>query len=195
MANFTGKSILICGVGGQGTLLMSKTLTAGLVQAGYDVKMSEVHGMAQRGGSVSNQVRFGKKVYSPIIGKGQADILVAFEMMEAMRWLEYLKPGGKIVVNDFRIPSGPILIGACDYPEQVIEKLKEKADTTVIQAGEIAKQIGNPRTMNLVLFGALVKGMNLTDIDFESEIAANVKPETLKLNLEAFRAGIAALGK
>ena len=100
-----------------------------------------------------------------------------------------------IGVNDYRIPSGPILIGACDYPEQVIEKLKEKADTTVIQAGKIAKQIGNPRTMNLVLFGALVKGMNLTDIDFESEIAANVKPETLKLNLEAFRAGIAALEK
>ena len=189
------KSILMVGVGGQGTILAGKILSRGLMAAGYDVKMSEVHGMAQRGGSVSNQVRFGKKVYSPIIGKGQADILVAFEMMEAMRWLEYLKPGGKIVVNDYRIPSGPILIGACDYPEQVIEKLKEKADTTVIQAGEIAKQIGNPRTMNLVLFGALVKGMNLTDIDFESEIAANVKPETLKLNLEAFRAGIAALEK
>lgn len=189
------KSILMVGVGGQGTILAGKILSMGLMAAGYDVKMSEVHGMAQRGGSVSNQVRFGKKVYSPIIGKGQADILVAFEMMEAMRWLEYLKPGGKIVVNDFRIPSGPILIGACDYPEQEIEKLKEKADTTVIQAGEIAKQIGNPRTMNLVLFGALVKGMNLTAIDFETEIAANVKPETLPLNLEAFRAGIAALGK
>jgi indolepyruvate ferredoxin oxidoreductase beta subunit len=189
------KSILMVGVGGQGTILAGKILSLGLMAAGYDVKMSEVHGMAQRGGSVSNQVRFGKKVYSPIIGKGQADILVAFEMMEAMRWLEYLKPGGKIVVNDYRIPSGPILIGACDYPEQVIEKLKEKADTTVIQAGEIANQIGNPRTMNLVLFGALVKGMNLTDIDFETEIAANVKPETLKLNLEAFRAGIAALEK
>ena len=189
------KSILMVGVGGQGTILAGKILSMGLMAAGYDVKMSEVHGMAQRGGSVSNQVRFGKKVYSPIIGKGQADILVAFEMMEAMRWLEYLKPGGKIVVNDYRIPSGPILIGACDYPEQVIEKLKEKADTTVIQAGEIAKQIGNSRTMNLVLFGALVKGMNLTDIDFESEIAANVKPDTLPLNLEAFRAGIAALEK
>ena len=189
------KSILMVGVGGQGTILAGKILSMGLMAAGYDVKMSEVHGMAQRGGSVSNQVRFGKKVYSPIIGKGQADILVAFEMMEAMRWLEYLKPGGKIVVNDFRIPSGPILIGACDYPEQVIERLKEKADTTVIQAGEIAKQIGNARTMNLVLFGALVKGMNLTHIDFETEIAANVKPETLPLNLEAFRAGIAALGK
>jgi len=189
------KSILMVGVGGQGTILAGKILSMGLMAVGYDVKMSEVHGMAQRGGSVSNQVRFGKKVYSPIIGKGQADILVAFEMMEAMRWLEYLKPGGKIVVNDFRIPSGPILIGACDYPEQVIESLKAKADTTVIQASEIAKQIGNARTMNLVLFGALVKGMNLTHIDFEAEIAANVKPETLKLNLEAFRAGIASLGQ
>jgi indolepyruvate ferredoxin oxidoreductase beta subunit len=187
------KSILMVGVGGQGTILAGKILSMGLMAAGYDVKMSEVHGMAQRGGSVSNQVRFGTKVFSPIIGKGQADILVAFEMMEAMRWLEYLKPGGKIVVNDYRIPSGPILIGACDYPEQVLERLKAKADTTVIQAGEIAKQIGNARTMNLVLFGALVKGMNLTHIDFEAEIAANVKPDTLKLNLEAFRAGIAAL--
>ena len=189
------KSILMVGVGGQGTILAGKILSMGLMAAGYDVKMSEVHGMAQRGGSVSNQVRFGTKVFSPIIGKGQADILVAFEMMEAMRWLEYLKPGGKIVVNDFRIPSGPILIGACDYPEQVIESLKSKAATTVIQAGEIAKKIGNSRTMNLVLFGALVKGMNLTHIDFEAEIAANVKPDTLKLNLEAFRAGIAALEK
>ena len=187
------KSILMVGVGGQGTILAGKILSMGLMAAGYDVKMSEVHGMAQRGGSVSNQVRFGAKVFSPIIGKGQADILVAFEMMEAMRWLEYLKPGGKIVVNDYRIPSGPILIGACDYPEQVIASLKAKADTTVIQASEIAKQIGNARTMNLVLFGALVKGMNLTHIDFAAEIAANVKPETLKLNLEAFRAGIASL--
>ena len=187
------KSILMVGVGGQGTILAGKILSMGLMAAGYDVKMSEVHGMAQRGGSVSNQVRFGAKVFSPIIGKGQADILVAFEMMEAMRWLEYLKPGGKIVVNDYRIPSGPILIGACDYPEQVLESLKAKADTTVIQASEIAKQIGNARTMNLVLFGALVKGMNLTHIDFAAEIAANVKPETLKLNLEAFRAGIASL--
>ena len=188
------KSILMVGVGGQGTILAGKILSMGLMAAGYDVKMSEVHGMAQRGGSVSNQVRFGAKVFSPIIGKGQADILVAFEMMEAMRWLEYLKPGGKIVVNDYRIPSGPILIGACDYPEQVIASLKAKADTTVIQASEIAKQIGNARTMNLVLFGALVKGMNLTQIDFAAEIAANVKPDTLKLNLEAFRAGIASLG-
>ena len=187
------KSVLMVGVGGQGTILAGKILSMGLMAAGYDVKMSEVHGMAQRGGSVTNQVRFGDKVFSPIIGKGQADILVAFEMMEAMRWLEYLKPGGKVVVNDYRIPSGPILIGNCDYPENVLAGLRAKANTTVIQAGEIAKKIGNARTMNLVLFGALVKGMNLTHIDFETEIAGNVKPETLKLNLEAFRAGQAAL--
>ena len=187
------KSVLMVGVGGQGTILAGKILSMGLMAAGYDVKMSEVHGMAQRGGSVTNQVRFGDKVFSPIIGKGQADILVAFEMMEAMRWLEYLKPGGKVVVNDYRIPSGPILIGNCDYPENVLAGLRAKANTTVIKAGEIAKKIGNARTMNLVLFGALVKGMNLTHIDFETEIKGNVKPETLKLNLEAFRAGQAAL--
>lgn len=189
------KSILMVGVGGQGTILAGKILSMGLMAAGFDVKMSEVHGMAQRGGSVSNQVRFGEKVFSPIIGKGQADILVAFEKMEAMRWLEYLKPSGKVVVNDFQIPSGPILIGICDYPENILESLATKAQTTVIRAGEIAAQIGNARGMNLVLLGALVKGMELTHIDFEAEIAKNVKPETLQLNIEAFRAGVAALGK
>ena len=189
------KSILMVGVGGQGTILAGKILSMGLMTAGFDVKMSEVHGMAQRGGSVSNQVRFGEKVFSPIIGKGQAEILVAFEKMEAMRWLEYLKPAGKVVVNDFQIPSGPILIGSCDYPENILESLATKAHTTAIRAGEIAAQIGNPRGMNLVLLGALVKGMELTHIDFEAEIAKNVKPATLKLNIEAFRAGVAALEK
>jgi len=187
------KSLLMVGVGGQGTILAGKILSMGLMAAGYDVKMSEVHGMAQRGGSVSNQVRFGSKVFSPIIGKGQADILVAFETMEAMRWLEYLKPTGKVVVNDYQIPSGPILIGNCDYPDHLLDELKKKADTTVIQAGEIAAKIGNTRTMNLVLLGALVKGMQLTHIDFEAEIERNVKPATLPLNLTAFRAGMDAV--
>ena len=187
------KSILMVGVGGQGTILAGKILSMGLMATGYDVKMSEVHGMAQRGGSVSNQVRFGTKVFSPIIGKGQADILVAFEMMEAMRWLEYLKPTGKVVVNDFQIPSGPILIGKCDYPENLLDSLRERADTTVIRAGEIAAQIGNMRGMNIVLLGALVKGMELTHVDFEAEIAKNVKPETVAMNVAAFRAGLAAL--
>ena len=187
------KSILMVGVGGQGTILAGKILSRGLMAAGYDVKMSEVHGMAQRGGSVSNQVRFGEKVFSPIIGKGQADILVAFEMMEAMRWLDYLKPSGLVVVNDFQIPSGPILIGQCDYPDHVLESLRARIGVTVVRAGEIAAGLGNVRAMNMVLLGALVQGMNLTRIDFSGEIERNVKPATVAVNLAAFQAGMAAV--
>lgn len=186
------KNILLVGVGGQGTILVGKILSNGLVKAGYDVKMSEVHGMAQRGGSVSNQVRFGKKVHSPIIGKVQADILVSFETMEALRWLEYLNPQGKAVVNDYQIPSAPILMGKCDYPEGVLEAIKGKVDTTVIKAGEIADKLGNAKTMNIVLFGTLVKAMGLTEIDWEQEIKDNVKANTVDINLEAFNAGMEA---
>ena len=117
------KSILLVGVGGQGTILASRILSEGLVEAGYDVKMSEIHGMAQRGGSVSTQVRYGDEVFSPIIGRGEADVLV-FEAMEALRWLEYLKPDGKVVVNDYMIPSVLILMGKEDYPEGVIDIIK-----------------------------------------------------------------------
>jgi len=184
------KNILLVGVGGQGTILVSKILSNGLVGAGYDVKMSEVHGMAQRGGSVSTQVRFGEKVYSPIIGKGQADILVSFETMEALRWLEYLKPDGKVVVNDYQIPSAPILMGKLDYPEGVLELIKAKADTTVIKAAEIAEGLGNAKAMNVVLFGALVKAMKLTYIDWEEVIKSNVKASTVNVNLLALRAGM-----
>ena len=187
------KSILMVGVGGQGTILAGKILSRGLMAAGYDVKMSEVHGMAQRGGSVSNQVRFGEKVFSPIIGKGQADILVAFETMEAMRWLDYLKPSGLVIVNDFQIPSGPILIGQCDYPDQILERLRARIGVTVVRAGEIAAGLGNVRAMNMVLLGALVQGMNLTRIDFSGEIERNVKPATVAVNLAAFQAGMAAV--
>ena len=187
------KSVLMVGVGGQGTILAGKILSRGLMAAGYDVKMSEVHGMAQRGGSVSNQVRFGEKVFSPIIGKGQADILVAFETMEAMRWLDYLKPSGLVIVNDFQIPSGPILIGQCDYPDQILERLRAKVGVTVIRAGEIAAGLGNVRAMNMVLLGAVVEGMNLTRIDFAGEIERNVKPATVAVNLAAFQAGLAAV--
>lgn len=186
------KNILLVGVGGQGTILVSKILSTGLMNAGYDVKMSEVHGMAQRGGSVSSQVRFGTKVYSPIIGKGQADILVAFETMEALRWLEYLNPKGKAVVNEYQIPSAPILMGKCDYPEGVLATIKSKVNTTVIKAGEIAEKLGNPKAMNIVLFGALVKGMGLSDIDWEATIRENVKASTVEVNIRAFRAGMEA---
>lgn len=184
------KNILLVGVGGQGTILASKILSNGLVSAGYDVKMSEVHGMAQRGGSVSTQVRYGKQVYSPIIGKGQADILVSFETMEALRWLEYLAPTGKVVVNDYQIPSAPILMGKREYPAGVLELLKEKADTTVICAAQIAERLGNAKAMNVVLFGALVKAMKIDYIDWEEVIKTSVKASAVPVNLLAFQEGL-----
>jgi len=184
------KNILLVGVGGQGTILASKILSSGLVTAGFDVKMSEVHGMAQRGGSVTTQVRYGEEVFSPIIGLGQADILVSFEAMEALRWLDYLKTDGKVIVNDYKIPSAPILSGKADYPDSVLEILKEKADTTVINAADIAEKVGNAKTMNIVLFGAMVKAMELKDINWQSVIKENVKEKLVDVNLEAFVAGM-----
>jgi indolepyruvate ferredoxin oxidoreductase beta subunit len=186
-------SIMLVGVGGQGTVLVSSVLSKGLVAAGRDVKMSEIHGMAQRGGSVCTQVRFGDVVHSPIVGKGGADVLVSFEIMEALRWIDFVKPSGKVIVNDFRIPSAPILMGQRDYPKDVIEILMSKVDTTVIGALDIATTIGNPRVMNLVLFGALVEAIGLTDIDWELAISSTVKAATLDLNLAAYRAGRRAM--
>ncbi|MEA4921947.1 MAG: indolepyruvate oxidoreductase subunit beta [Eubacteriaceae bacterium] len=185
------KNILLVGVGGQGTILASKILTGGLIEAGYEVKMSEIHGMSQRGGSVSTQVRYGEKVYSPIVGKGEADVIVAFEKMEALRWLEYLKPNGRMVVNDFEIPSAPILMGKVDYPEGILEELKTKAEVLSIKAGEIAAKLGNPKAMNVVLLGALVKAMNVEGVDWHKAIENNVKKGFAELNIKAFEAGFA----
>jgi len=182
-------SIMLVGVGGQGTVLVSSILSNGLVAAGRDVKMSEIHGMSQRGGSVSTQVRYGDVVHSPIVGKGAADILVSFETMEALRWLEYVNPGGKVIVNDYQIPSAPILMGQRDYPADAIDILKSKVDTTAIRAFDIATDLGNPRVMNVVLFGALVEATGLTEIDWESVISSTVKKTTVELNLAAYRAG------
>lgn len=162
----TVKNILLVGVGGQGTILVSKVLTAGLMKAGYDVKMSEVHGMAQRGGSVTTQVRYGDKVYSPLIGKGMADILVAFEKMEAVRWIEYLKPDGIVVVNNYEIPSLPIAIGKAEYPQGIMEALKNSFKTIEIDAAKVATELGNIKTQNIVLLGALVKAFELTEVDW-----------------------------
>lgn len=184
------KNILLVGVGGQGTILASKILSIGLLEAGYDVKMSEIHGMSQRGGNVSTQIRFGEKVYSPIIGKGEADVIVAFEKMEALRWIEYLKDGGKMVINDFEIPSVPILMGVAEYPEGILEDLMAKADVSVFEASAIAEQIGNSKTMNIVLLGALVKAMNIPGIDWESVIRANVKKGFEEINIKAFQEGM-----
>jgi indolepyruvate ferredoxin oxidoreductase beta subunit len=184
------KNILLAGVGGQGIILASKILATGLIQAGYDVKMSEVHGMAQRGGSVTTQVRYGEKVYSPIIGKGQADVLVSFETMETGKWLEFLKPSGKVVVNEFEIPSAPILACEAEYPQGVIAALKEKVDVTVFRAGELAESLGNVRTANVIIVGALVKAMGLTDIDWDKVIKETVKERFVDINLKALKLGM-----
>lgn len=184
------KSILLVGVGGQGTILASKLLTTGLMEAGYDVKMSEIHGMSQRGGSVSSQVRYGEDVQSPVIEVGGADILISFEKMEALRWLKYLKPEGKAVVNDFEIESMPILNGKADYPEGINELLVEKASATIIDAVSKAKELGNTKVMNVVLLGALVKSMGLDEINWENIIRENVKERFIDINIEAIKVGM-----
>lgn len=184
------KNILLVGVGGQGTILASKILTSGLMKAGYDVKMSEIHGMSQRGGSVSTQVRFGDKVLSPIVGKGSADVIVAFEKMEALRWLDHLKIGGKMVINDHEILPVPVNLGMADYPEGIIEELKGICDVQSFKAADIATELGNAKAMNVVLLGALVKALGgLDNIDWDAEIEANVKPQFADLNKKAFHAG------
>lgn len=185
------KSILFVGVGGQGTILASKVLTEGLLKAGYDVKMSEVHGMAQRGGSVTTQVRFGKKVYSPLIGKGEADAIVAFEKSEAARWISYLKKDGYLIINNQEIHPVTVLIGNDKYPEEVNTKLSEAIkDTIIVDAAEIAEELGNTKTQNIVLLGTLVKALQLLEINWDEVIEESVPGRAVELNKAAFKKGM-----
>ena len=188
------KSILFIGVGGQGTILASKILTEGLLRNGYDVKMSEVHGMAQRGGSVTTQVRFGEKVYSPLIEKGKADAIVSFEKSEALRALPYLKEGGHLIVNDYEIHPVPVLIGQEKYPEGVDIVLKNTVENTVIvKAAEIAKELGNIKAQNVVLLGALLKALDIKDVDWEAVVTSLVPEKAVELNKKALKAGMDVL--
>lgn len=186
------KNILLCGVGGQGTILISRILTEGLIRAGYDVKMSEVHGMAQRGGSVSTQVRYGTKVNSPLFGKGQADICVAFERMEAVRYADYLKPDGICVINDYRLTPMSVAVGAASYPENALSAMSKVFKTIIVPAADIAADIGNTRSMNIVLLGSLIRALgknDLQEIDW-TEVIRSILPEKLHaVNIEAFRTG------
>lgn len=184
------KSIMLVGVGGQGTITASKLLTLGLMEAGYDVKMSEIHGMSQRGGSVSSQVRYGEKVHSPVIEDGGADILVAFEKVEAMRYISKLKADGKIIVNDYKMDSVMTIIGAQEYPTGVIEDLKNKVDVITIKAADLAKELGNTKVMNIILLGVLVKSMDLDNIDWELIIESNIKPKFVEINKKALKIGM-----
>ena len=187
------KSALLVGVGGQGAILVAKILVGGLMKAGYDVKMSEVHGMSQRGGSVSTQVHWGKKVYSPVIGKAAADIVVSFEKMEAVRYADYLKKDGVAVINDFEMPSSTIAAGLCEYPAGCMEAMEKNFKVFKLDAGKIAENLGNAKCMNVVLFGSMVKALGMTDIDWEAVIAETVPAKFKELNLAAYRAGFDAV--
>ena len=186
------KSALLVGVGGQGAILTAKVLVNGLMKAGYDVKMSEVHGMSQRGGSVSTQVHWGDKVYSPVIGKGQADIIVAFEKMEAVRYADFLKKDGVAVINDYEMASSSIAAGLCEYPKGCLEAMQANYRCFVLNAEKIAEELGNAKCANIVLFGGMVKALQMDDIDWESVIAETVPPKFRELNLRAYRAGLEA---
>lgn len=183
------KSIMLVGVGGQGTILASKLLTVGLMESGYDVKMSEIHGMSQRGGAVSSQVRYGSSVASPVIEKGGADIIVAFELMEALRWLGYLKAGGKVVVNDYRVNPMPVAMGKCAYPEGIMDELKSKADVRAFDAMAEAAKLGSTKVMNVILLGALIKLMGLDGLEWDRIMKENVKPAFYELNMQALERG------
>ncbi|AIS53070.1 indolepyruvate oxidoreductase subunit IorB [Thermoanaerobacter kivui] len=184
------KSILMVGVGGQGTILASNVLAEGLLKSGYDVKMSEVHGMSQRGGSVNTQIRFGEKVYSPVIEVGAADVIVAFEKMEAVRWLNYLKKDGVVIVNTVEIPPLSVLISKEEYPKNLIEEISKSVKTIAVDADKIAESLGNIKAQNIVLLGVLVKYLGLQGIDWEEVIKNNVPQKFVELNINAFKKGL-----
>lgn len=185
------KSVLLVGVGGQGTILASKLLTLGLMEEGYDVKMSEIHGMSQRGGSVSSQVRYGEKVWSPVIEKGSADMIVSFEKMEALRWLEYLKADGKIVINDHEMMPMPVIMGKAEYSTEIIDEIKKACqDVTVVNATAEAMKLGNGKVMNIILLGTIIKAMKLDNINWERIIKENVKLAFVEDNLKAIQVGM-----
>ena len=183
-------SVMIVGVGGQGSLLASKLLGRLLVDEGYDVKVSEVHGMSQRGGSVVTYVRFGDKVYSPIITEGEADIIISFEKLEAGRYAKYLKKDGKIVVNTQQIDPMPVIIGAAEYPENILGELTEKGvSVDALDALSLAEQAGSSKAVNIVLMG---KASKYFDIPYEKWIAAienTVAPKFVEMNKKAFELG------
>ncbi len=182
-------SAILVGVGGQGAILTAKVLVNGLMKAGYDVKMSEVHGMSQRGGSVSTQVHWGEKVYSPVIGDGAADLMLAFEKMEAVRYARFLKPSGVAVINDFAMPSATIAAGLEEYPDGCLEAMQANFRCFTLDAAKIAMELGSPKCMNIVLFGAMTRALGLDEIDWEETIRETVPPKFLELNLAAYRAG------
>lgn len=183
------KNIMIVGVGGQGTLLASRILGNTVINEGYDVKVSEVHGMSQRGGSVVTYVKYGDKVYSPIIGKGEADIILAFEMLEAYRALPYLKKGGRIIANTQEMDPMPVITGAMEYPSDISGKLSECADVTLADALSLAEKAGSIKAVNVVLIGVMAKNTDIAYDKWIETIKTTVPAKFLDINMKAFDLG------
>ena len=189
MANNT-KNIMIVGVGGQGTLLTSRILGGITVEAGYDVKLSEVHGMAQRGGSVVTFVRYGEKVAEPIVEEGQADVLIAFEMLEALRYAHFLKKDGVMIVNEHRIDPITVVTGAASYPENILDTLKSEHQIYTVNAMEEALKLGNSRVFNIIVLGVAARHMDFSKETWLDVIEKTVPPKTVEINKKAFLLGL-----
>jgi len=184
------KNIMIVGVGGQGTLLASRILGNVAIRMNYDVKISEVHGMSQRGGSVVTYVRYGEKVYSPVVAEGEADVILAFERLEAYRWLSYLKKDGIMLLNDQCIDPMPVIIGAMNYPSDIPQKMKDKgANIICVDALSKALECGNVKAVNVVLIGVLAKTTDIPKDIWIDVIKETVPAKFLDLNLKAFEVG------
>lgn len=188
------KNIIIVGVGGQGSLLASKILGQLLLSEGYDVKVSEVHGMSQRGGSVITYVRFGDKVYSPVVDKGEADFIVSFEILETARWISYLKPAGQIVTNTQQIDPMPVITGAATYPENLVEKMRAKGfKVDAMDCLSLAKKAGSQKAVNIVLLGRLSHYFDIPQDAWQAALKACVPEKFLELNKKAFELGKTAV--
>ena len=187
------KSVLIVGVGGQGTLLASRLLGSAMMDLGYDVKVSEVHGMSQRGGSVETYVRYGDKVYSPVIDPGEADIVLAFEQLEAARFLPFLKKGGVVVTNTQQIDPMPVVTGAAQYPQGLLEQIQAQgAGLLAFDALSLAEQAGSVKAVNVVLIGAMAKSLGSEKEIWLKTIEKTVPPKFVEMNKRAFELGYAA---
>jgi indolepyruvate ferredoxin oxidoreductase beta subunit len=182
-------NIMVVGVGGQGTLLTSRIIGKTALAEGYDVKLSEVHGMAQRGGSVVTFVRFGEKVYEPVCEEGTVDVLISFERLEAERYAHFLKPDGIMIVNDTRIDPMTVVIGAAQYPEGIIERLSENHKVFVIDGGAEAKKLGNSKVLNTVVLGLAAKHIGFAEDVWLDVLRSTVPQKTIEINTLAFKVG------
>lgn len=183
------RNIMIVGVGGQGTLLTSRILGGIIQDNGYEVKISEVHGMAQRGGSVVTFVRYGDEVFEPIVEEGCADVLIAFERLEALRYAHFLKKDGVLIVNDQRMDPMPVVMGEAEYPENIIEDLSARYKVIAVDAMSKAKEIGNPKVFNVIILGVAAKHMDFTVEQWNRVIEKEVKPKFIEINKQAFKTG------